>query len=208
VGNETLDAIKEVFGIVPACDGMERKEITSLLNSELIRCRLTRKNAHSYWAHEVEVYNEYKRMTTWVDFMQFEPGWHHTARYPGCVEKGTFTCYEVKSCIADIKSGHGINFYGDENFLVMPVEVYPKYKEELIGGKLDEYLPVHYNYNVLLYGKLRNGWRGFRAIEGGHIGDIPRTKPASELLLCMMRALIANSDRADVQHEITREAKP
>ena len=37
----------------PTCDGMGRKETTELLNSELIRLRLTKKNAYSYWAHEV-----------------------------------------------------------------------------------------------------------------------------------------------------------
>lgn len=197
-----LDAIKAVLGIKPACDGMTRKEITSLLNSELIRLKLERKNAYSYWAHEVEVYNERKNTTTWVDFMQFEPGGYHAATHPGSVESGTFTCYEVKSSLEDIKSGHGLNFYGDENYLVMPVEVYPKFKHAYIekrDKKLHELIPGLYSFEFLLYGIGRNGYATFKTNET-RIHRLPRTKPASELLLCMMRALIANSDRSDVDH--------
>lgn len=40
------------------------------------------------------------------------------------IEKGDFYCYEVKSSIEDFNSGHGLNFIGDYNYLVMPEEVY------------------------------------------------------------------------------------
>lgn len=202
-----LEALRKVLGIKPACEGMSRKEVTSLLNRELIRVKLERKNAYSYWAHEVEVYDERKGATTWVDFMQFEPGGYHTATHPGNVEAGTFTCYEVKSCLEDIKSGHGLNFYGDENYLVMPVEVYPKFKHAYIekrDKKLNELIPNLYGFEFMLYGIGRNGSPTFK-VNDSYIKPLPRTKPASELLLCMMRAMIANSGRSDVSHAIIRE---
>lgn len=40
----------------------------------------------------------------------------------GSLEKGIFICYEIKSCLGDFKSGHGQNYIGEENYLVMPIE--------------------------------------------------------------------------------------
>ncbi|MCB6288733.1 hypothetical protein LI276_21880, partial [[Clostridium] scindens] len=42
------------------------------------------------------------------------------------LEKGIFICYEVKSCLGDFKSGHGQNYIGEGNYLVMPMELYKK----------------------------------------------------------------------------------
>lgn len=36
------------------------------------------------------------------------------------LEHGRFVFVEVKSCMADFKSGHGLTFRGDENWLVCP----------------------------------------------------------------------------------------
>lgn len=207
--NEIIAATK----LRPACEGLSRTEITSLLSSELVRLVLTRKNAYSYWAHEVEVYDERKGAMTWVDFMQFEPAGYHTATHPGNVERGTFSCYEVKSCIADIKSGHGLNWHGDENYMVIPVELYPKFKRAYHGSfernfedrdeKLREHVPSLYDFKFMFYGTARNGRGAFRTLDDS-MQRLPRTKPASELLLCMMRAMLANSDRSDVSHRIER----
>lgn len=208
-----LNAILAETKLAPACEGMSRKEVTALLSSELVRLVLTRKNAYSYWAHEVEVYDESKGATTWVDFMQFEPAGYHTATHPGNVERGTFSCYEVKSCIADIKSGHGLNWFGDENFMVIPVELYPKFKRAYHGSfeknfedrdeKLRKYIPSLSDFKFMFYGISRNGRGAFRTIDD-RMQRLPRTKPASELLLCMMRAMLADSDRSDVSHKIER----
>ena len=213
---DTMEAIRAVLGIKPACQGMKRAEITSLLNRELVRLKLERRNAYSYWAHEVEVWDERKGSTTWVDFMLFEPGGYHTATRPGNIEAGKFTCFEVKSCLEDIKSGHGLNFYGDENYLVMPCEVYPKFKDAWHGTlkgnfkdqdkKLHECVPTLSSFEFMLYGTGRNGYASFKVNED-HILRRPRTKPASELLLCMMRAMIANSGRSDVSHAVVREVE-
>ena len=40
------------------------------------------------------------------------------------IEPGTFVCYEVKSCKADFLSGHGQNFIGEKNYLVMTMSTY------------------------------------------------------------------------------------
>lgn len=192
--------------VKPVCEGMGRKEITSLLSRELIRCRLERRNAYSYWAHEVEMHDYAKGKSVWVDFVQFEPDWYHQATHAGCVERGTFTFYEVKSCIGDIKSGHGLNLMGDENYIVMPVEAYYKLNEAWGNGdkKLRETLGSYrHSCGYLLYGEKKNGWRGFYEVDPITRNGC-RKKPADELLLCMMRALIANSDRSDVEHKINQ----
>lgn len=36
------------------------------------------------------------------------------------LEHGRFVFVEVKSCMADFKSGHGLTFRGDDNWLVCP----------------------------------------------------------------------------------------
>lgn len=211
--SDDLDAILAETKLEPACEGMSRKEITSLLSSELVRLVLTRKNAYSYWAHEVEVYDESKGAMTWVDFMRFEPAGYHTATHPGNTERGTFACYEVKSCIADIKSGHGLNWFGDENYMVIPVELFPKLKRAYHGtfeknfedrdDKLREHVPSLCKFKFMFYGKARNGSGAFRTLDDS-TQRLPRTKPASELLLCMMRAMLADSDRSDISHRIDR----
>lgn len=139
--------------------------------------------------------------------MQFEPDWYHTAIHAGCVERGTFTFYEVKSCLADFKSGHGLNLFGDCNYVVMPVETYPKLIEARVNG--DKKLLSAFNQcsfsslGFLLYGKRKNGAVGFHEVKPSVVGSC-RRKSASELLFCMMRAMLANSDRSDVQHDVVR----
>ncbi len=197
----------KAYGVKPACEGMQRKDVTALLSRELVRVRLERRNAYAYWAHEVE----FQRPTIRVDFVQFEPYGSHTYTDAAHVERGTFTFYEVKSCMADLKSGHGLNFYGDENFLVMPVEVYepylrarwqdrpgdPKYDKELARATQ--------HARPLLYGIGRNGSPTFKEAGTGYWNNwLTRARPASEILMCMMRALIANSDHAAIDHRIER----
>ena len=180
----------------PACEGMGRKEVTSLLNRTLIRTRLERRNAYSYWAHEVEVHDYAKGGTVWVDFLQFEPDWHHTATHAGCVERGTFTAYEVKSCLSDVKSGHGMNFIGDLNYVVTTAETHEAILRAWNGGDekvMDAFCDISLqSVGFLIYGKRRNGSLGFYEIEPMTYGRC-RAKPAAELLLCMMRALTSPS---------------
>ena len=98
---------------------MNRKEITKFLTELLVLDKLTDRK---YYAKEVSIdygTNKVKR----VDVMQFEPlGVFHVSD----IEKGKFICYEIKSCKQDIYSGNGLNFLGDENYIVTTAETYKK----------------------------------------------------------------------------------
>lgn len=59
----------------------------------------------------------------YVDFMTFSPA--NTVHVSG-IEKGIFTCYEIKSCYEDLYSGKGLNFIGEKNYLVTTMEVYKR----------------------------------------------------------------------------------
>jgi hypothetical protein len=189
----------------PACEGMKRKEITSLLENELIRLRLERKDAYTYWAHEVwlDRYTDHEKR---VDFVQFEPKGGPMYTDGPHVEHGMFTFYEVKSCMADLKSGNGLNFEGDANYLVIPVEMFERYKDEAIDNP-DGYVATHTRYaELLLYGIGKNGKPKFYEPYPMKNDWLCRKRSASELLLCMMRAMLANSGMADVSHVVRKKA--
>ena len=83
---------------------MDRKETTQFLSDLLVRDRLSGRG--KYYAKEVSIdygTTDVKR----VDFMQFEPEGVVSISE---IEKGIFTCYEIKSCKADFNSGFGKNF--------------------------------------------------------------------------------------------------
>lgn len=194
----------ELHELRPACEGMKRAEITELLDNELIRLRLTKRNAYSFWAHEVwlDRYKE-KGEAKRVDFVEFVPKGGPMYSDGPHVEHGIFTFYEVKSCMADLKSGHGLTFEGDENFLVMPVELYEPYLKESMK---DEYLRQSTRYaRCLLYGTSRSGkptfWEQPRKLENDWYC---RKRGVAELLFCLMRAMVANSDHSNVSHVIRR----
>jgi hypothetical protein len=183
---------------------MSRSEITDLLDRELVRLRLTRKNAYSYWAHEVWVdrYTDHEKR---VDFMEFLPKGGVTYSDAPHIEHGTFSFYEVKSCMADLKSGSGLTFDGDENWLVMPVELFEPYKEEVVGNQ-QGYVAQHTSRaRCLLYGIGRNGKPTFWEQPNDYVCRWScRKRSAAELLFCMMRAMIANSDHSNVNHAVRR----
>ena len=199
----------KLFGLKPACEDMSRQEVTSTINRCLVDRRLNRKNAYSYWAHEVEVARNFANPDLpdmRIDFLQFEPAYYHTCTAASAIERGTFIVYEVKSCPEDLKSGHGLNFIGDENYLVFPVEYFEKFNELLYDDANLRKTCRCADY--LLFGKQRNGYLGFKEVEHSQFGKEhrqPRTKSASELLLCMIRALLANSNHSDVEHQIKQE---
>lgn len=100
--------------------GGSRTDITEQL-SNLVRKRVSRRTP--YWADEV--YTEptmFTQSVPRVDFMAFYPDWK-TSSGVMATSKGLFEFYEVKSCMEDFKSGHGLNFEGDRNFLVCPNEL-------------------------------------------------------------------------------------
>ena len=126
---------------------MNRKEITKFLSELLIADRLS--GAGKYYAREVTldygkselVEDEIKSKTRRIDFLQFEP--ENQLSVSG-IEKGVFTCYEIKSCKADFLSGYGQNFVGEKNYLVMMMDTYKALKE---CGEIDK-LP--YNIGILV----------------------------------------------------------
>lgn len=97
---------------------MNRKETTEFLSNLLISEKFS--GIGKYWAREVSIdygTTDVKR----VDFMQFEPAGVTSI---SAIEKGIFTCYEVKSCMADFESGFGRNFIGEKNYFVMSMATY------------------------------------------------------------------------------------
>lgn len=97
---------------------MNRKETTKLLSELLISRKLS--GMGKYWAKEVTLdfgTGDVRR----VDFMQFTP---ENQLCVAGIEKGYFTCYEIKSCKEDFYSGFGQNFVGEKNYLVMTMETW------------------------------------------------------------------------------------
>lgn len=56
------------------------------------------------------------------------------------IERAEVSVYEVKSCMADLKSGHGMNLIGDYNFIVAPYELMMEAVERHCDG--DESMPT------------------------------------------------------------------
>lgn len=113
---------------------MTRKEITKLLSDMLVRDVLSGK----YWANEVTFFYG-EDGTIRIDFMKFEPINQTTSG----IEKGVFTAYEVKSCLADYRSKNGHNTVMDKNYYVMPMELYKKVVNEL-PWNVGVYAPIPY----------------------------------------------------------------
>lgn len=89
---------------------MNREEITSELSAKVL-AKLRRENY--LVAREVWVDPDHR-----VDFVAFKPLPY--ADLPASIERGCFTFVEVKSCMDDFRSGHGLTFDGDINTLVCP----------------------------------------------------------------------------------------
>ena len=92
---------------------LTRSETTYLLSCVLEKQILYDK----YWANEVSIRRgqpDYCR----IDYMTFKAANESV----GGIEQGKFTCYEIKSCLDDYNSGHGLNFICDYNYIVTTVE--------------------------------------------------------------------------------------
>ena len=63
-----------------------------------------------------------------VDFIGYKPA--VSTAHPAGLEHGIFTFVEVKSCMNDFKSGHGLTFEGDTNWLVCPADLYEQLREQ------------------------------------------------------------------------------
>ena len=56
------------------------------------------------------------------------------------LEKGVFTCYEVKSCKEDVFSGNGLNFIGEKNYIVTTMQCWKDIQEKYRNGELREHI--------------------------------------------------------------------
>lgn len=153
--------------------GGSRTDITEQL-SNLVRKRVNSRTP--YWADEV--YTEpamFTQSVPRVDFMAFYPNWE-TSSGVMAVSKGIFEFYEVKSCMADFKSGHGLNFEGDKNFLVCPFDLAVQlYKRRELPNYCTVLCPDK-NYSRLL-----------KKIETGpNPGFSTRKRSTEELLMCLL----------------------
>lgn len=195
---------------------MNRKQTTKLLTDILINDRLSDRK---YYAKEVSIdygTDKVKR----VDVMEFVPkGVLHASD----IEKGHFVCYEIKSCKEDIFSGNGLNFLGEENYIVTTMETYSKlYKEGIIAnGTITEFIKEHnpksstkFGFLVAVPSKITD-LRDKKAIMNefenptkfeGSVGDwrlykitpcIPtgRNRSTIELLFCMLRSKHSYTNR-------------
>lgn len=112
---------------------MNRKDITKHLG-DLVISRIGGRG--KYYASEVSIdygTTDVKR----VDFMEFEPSGVTSV---GAIEKGIFTCYEVKSCKEDVFSGNGLNFIGEKNYIVTTMECYKDIQDDFRTGRLSKHI--------------------------------------------------------------------
>jgi hypothetical protein len=113
---------------------MNRKDITKKLSEILVSTRLT--GAGKYYASEVCLdygTSDVRR----VDFLQFVPAFTTSA---DGIEKGKFVCYEVKSCLEDVFSGNGLNFIGEQNYIVTTMQTWKELQHRMFNGDFSRHL--------------------------------------------------------------------
>ena len=180
---------------------MTRGETTKFLGQLLINTRFS--GAGKHWASEVSI-DPWGRGAKRVDYMQFSPA--DQCSISG-IEKGIFTCYEVKSCKEDVYSGNGLNFLGEKNYIVTTMECYKDILPDLRSGKfarhMHEQFPEssHYfgvmvavPYLAELTDEIENPtpidpdterWKLAVALP---CREGPRKRSMTELLFCMVRS--------------------
>lgn len=155
-------------------DVANRGDVTAEL-SRLVERRLMRLTP--FWASEVftEIgINHSPR----VDFMAYAPDFRMVdAGSEGAIEHGEFWFFEVKSCMADFDSGHGLTFEGDRNYLVCPRE---------LAGELYMARKLPKNVSVLCPDKLS------RRLITVFNGQKTHRKHSAALLLFLMMQRIRN----------------
>lgn len=179
---------------------MTRSETTKFLSELLIADKFRGMGKH--WANEVSI-DPCGREAKRVDYMQFSPA--DQCSISG-IEKGTFTCYEIKSCKEDVYSGNGLNFLGEKNYIVTTMECYKDIMADLRDGTFVKYLKEHYPESSIYFGvmvaipshkKLEEEFENVTPLDTATewkfatpIACItgPRKRPMTELLFCMLRS--------------------
>lgn len=156
---------------------MNRNDITKSL-SDLVRKKLA--NNCNFWAEEVELDFGKAR----VDFVGFKPfNIGQNGMCPAAIDKGVFSFYEVKSCMADFNSGHGKTFLGDENYLVC---------ERDLADELQQKGMLPHGVKVLVPNKPRTALVVAFDLSSSFGTWSRRTKSSSELLWNMICARKSN----------------
>lgn len=97
----------------------KRREVTAELSEKALK--KLRKDFHLV-SSEVWADDRHR-----VDFVAYRRGFGYA---DAAVERGKFCFVEVKSCMDDFTSGHGLTFDGDENWLVCPRELADKLRDK------------------------------------------------------------------------------
>ena len=179
---------------------MNRAETTRFLSNVLISSRLSGRG--KYYASEVSLdwgTENVKR----VDFLQFCPA---SVTSTDGIEKGKFICYEVKSCVEDVFSGNGLNFIGEQNYIVTTMQTWKELQPRMRSGELASRIfktnPESSNYwgvmvAIPMYRKAEDEYEN-----PSPLGDVkdwtteivlpcrngPRNRSITQLLFYMLRA--------------------
>lgn len=162
-----------------------RPEITVKLSAALERKINPNNDSRIYWAKEV-TFDYATDHAVRVDYMKFRPVNNSVSG----IEKGDFYCYEIKSSVEDFHSGHGLNFFGDYNYLVMPEKVYAAVSLE-VPHYVGVYIPEGSELTCVKKAKRHD-----------------RTKPVSEMLLMMFRSAARERKKNIHVHEERNEEYP
>ena len=185
-----LEKAFEVFGDTPLLEPFPssersiRKETTESLSKALEAFLDPKDDPRVYWAKEVTVdYATDHRIR--VDYMLFKP----VNNTVSGIEKGDFSCFEVKSSVEDYRSPNGHNFIGDYNYYVMPYDVFEVVKAEI---------PRKVGVYCLEGNSLKSVKRAIRT---------DRTHPVSELLLMMFRSAM-RENRKQMNRKRDKKGEP
>ena len=180
---------------------MNRKETTEFLGQLLVSTRFG--GAGKHWASEVSV-DPWKAKGMRVDYMQFSPGDQMSI---SGIEKGIFTCYEIKSCKEDVYSGNGLNFLGEKNYIVTTMECYKEILPDFRSGKFAKHMHDQFPESSTYFGVMVaipywaevtdefekptpidadiNRWKLAVTLP---CREGPRKRSMTELLFCMLRS--------------------
>ena len=147
---------------------LSRKDTTKKLTDVLENHLNPNNDPRIYTAREV-TFDYATNHKVRVDFMRFKPVNNSVSG----IEKGDVYCYEIKSSVEDFHSGHGLNFLGDYNYLVMPYDVFKSIEQE-----------IPYYVGVLTL----TTEDALESVKKAHRHD--RTKPLCEILLMMYRSTL------------------
>lgn len=156
---------------------MSRTDVTNSL-SDLVRKKLS--NNCNFWAEEVELDFGKAR----IDFVGFQPfNIGQNGMCAAAIDKGIFSFYEIKSCMADFISGHGKTFLGDENYLVCERELAEKlYEKGMLPNGVKVIVPNKTRSALIVAFDNSNSFGNWSR----------RTKSSSELLWNMITARRSN----------------